>query len=382
MIVIFLYFISPYLSKIIVPILEVLIKCIIMISNFGNFPLSKVYLPTPKIWQILIYYFMIYLLLFLYQIYNSKHKSNTNIRIRNFIALIKYKFREKKKIYLKRILVIVLMLIFVNSTKQGQLKINFIDVGQGDSTFIVTPENKTILIDGGGTTSNEFDVGKSILLPYVLDRGYNKIDYIFISHFDQDHCAGLLYLMEEIKVKNVIIGKQYQACDNYKKFIQIINNKNINVKVVEAGDRIEIEKEVYFDIIWPCSDIVISENAINNNSLVCKIVFKKFSMLYTGDIEEIAEKAIISKYKKTGNNMLKSNILKVAHHGSKTSSTQEFLKLVKPQYALIGVGKDNKFGHPSDITIENLKLNSIKIFRTDEMGEISIKSNGKRVLFK
>ena len=80
--------------------------------------------------------------------------------------------------------------------------------------------------------------------------------------------------------------------------------------------------------------------------------------------------------------MLKSNILKVAHHGSKTSSTQEFLKLVKPQYALIGVGKDNKFGHPSDITIENLKLNSIKIFRTDEMGEISIKSNGKKVLFK
>ena len=382
MIVIFLYFISPYLSKIIVPILEVLIKCIIMISNLGNFPLSKVYLPTPKIWQILIYYFMIYLLLFLYQIYNSKHKSNTNIRIRNFIALIKYKFREKKKIYLKRILVIVLMLIFVNSTKQGQLKINFIDVGQGDSTFIVTPENKTILIDGGGTTSNEFDVGKSILLPYVLDRGYNKIDYIFISHFDQDHCAGLLYLMEEIKVKNIIIGKQYQACDNYKKFIQIINNKNINVKVVEAGDRIEIEKEVYFDIIWPCSDIVISENAINNNSLVCKLVFKKFSMLYTGDIEEIAEKAIISKYKKTGTNMLKSNILKVAHHGSKTSSTQEFLKLVKPQYALIGVGKDNKFGHPSDITIENLKLNSIKIFRTDEMGEISIKSNGKKVLFK
>lgn len=353
-----------------------------MISNFGNFPLSKVYLPTPKIWQILIYYFMIYLLLFLYQIYNSKHKSNTNIRIRNFIALIKYKFREKKKIYLKRILVIVLMLIFVNSTKQGQLKINFIDVGQGDSTFIVTPENKTILIDGGGTTSNEFDVGKSILLPYVLDRGYNKIDYIFISHFDQDHCAGLLYLMEEIKVKNIIIGKQYQACDNYKKFIQIINNKNINVKVVEAGDRIEIEKEVYFDIIWPCSDIVISENAINNNSLVCKLVFKKFSMLYTGDIEEIAEKAIISKYKKIGTNMLKSNILKVAHHGSKTSSTQEFLKLVKPQYALIGVGKDNKFGHPSDITIENLKLNSIKIFRTDEMGEISIKSNGKKVLFK
>lgn len=257
-----------------------------------------------------------------------------------------------------------------------------IDVGQGDSTFIVTPENKTILIDGGGTTSNEFDVGKSILLPYVLDRGYNKIDYIFISHFDQDHCAGLLYLMEEIKVKNIIIGKQYQACDNYKKFIQIINNKNINVKVVEAGDRIEIEKEVYFDIIWPCSDIVISENAINNNSLVCKLVFKKFSMLYTGDIEEIAEKAIISKYKKTGTNMLKSNILKVAHHGSKTSSTQEFLKLVKPQYALIGVGKDNKFGHPSDITIENLKLNSIKIFRTDEMGEISIKSNGKKVLFK
>ena len=111
--------------------------------------------------------------------------------------------------------------------------------------------------------------------------------------------------------------------------------------------------------------------------MVCKLVYNKFSMLFTGDIEEVAENEILSKY----NNfkLLKSTILKVAHHGSKTSSTQNFLNAVKPQYAVIGVGKNNKFGHPSDITINNLKQNNISIYRTDQKGEITIKTDGKNV---
>ena len=117
---------------------------------------------------------------------------------------------------------------------------------------------------------------------------------------------------------------------------------------------------------------MISENAINNNSLVCKLKYKNFSMLFTGDIEEIAEKAILTKYSKN-KNILKADVLKVAHHGSKTSSTIDFLKAVKPNYAVIGVGKDNNFGHPSDITIQNLKDMGVKIYRTDEIGEIEIK---------
>ena len=190
--------------------------------------------------------------------------------------------------------------------------------------------------------------------------------------------GGLLYVMEEINIKNIIIGKQYEECENYKNVIRIAKEKNININVVEAGQKVIIEDNLYFNILWPCSTNIVNQNIINNNSMVCKLVYNKFSMLFTGDIEEIAEKEILNKY--INLNILKSTILKVAHHGSKTSSIQEFLNAVRPKIALIGVGEENKFGHPSNITINNLKLINTQIYRTDKMGEIIIKTNGKKNL--
>ena len=179
--------------------------------------------------------------------------------------------------------------------------------------------------------------------------------------------GGLLYIMQEIKVNNIIIGKQYKSSENYEEFIKIVKEKKINVKIVEEGEKVSIEDNLYFDIIWPFSDNMISDNSINNNSLVCKLNYKNYSMLFTGDIEAIAEKAILKKYSKNLN-ILKSDILKVAHHGSKTSSITEFIEKIKPKYAIIGVGEDNKFGHPSDNTIQNLEKANIRIYRTDKMG--------------
>lgn len=184
--------------------------------------------------------------------------------------------------------------------------------------------------------------------------------------------------MQEIKVNNIIIGKQYKSSENYEEFIKIIKEKKINVKIVEGGEKVSIEDNLYFDIIWPFSDNMISDNSINNNSLVCKLNYKNYSMLFTGDIKAIAEKAILKKYSKNLN-ILKSDILKVAHHGSKTSSITEFIEKIKSKYAIIGVGEDNKFGHPSDSTIQNLEKANIRIYRTDKMGEIEIKTNGKEI---
>ena len=184
--------------------------------------------------------------------------------------------------------------------------------------------------------------------------------------------------MQEIKVNNIIIGKQYKSSENYEEFIKIVKEKKINVKIVEEGEKVSIEDNLYFDIIWPFSDNMISDNSINNNSLVCKLNYKNYSMLFTGDIEAIAEKAILKKYSKNLN-ILKSDILKVAHHGSKTSSITEFIEKIKPKYAIIGVGEDNKFGHPSDNTIQNLEKANIRIYRTDKMGEIEMKTNGKEI---
>ena len=149
--------------------------------------------------------------------------------------------------------------------------------------------------------------------------------------------GSILYLLEEIKVEKVIIGKQFENSANYEAFSKIVKEKRIRVSAVEIGQRINIEKDLYFDILWPDSESVINNNILNNNSLVCKMVSQDISILFTGDIEEIAEKAILKKYKDT--NILKSTILKVAHHGSKSSSIKDFLEQVSPKIALIGVRK-------------------------------------------
>lgn len=164
---------------------------------------------------------------------------------------------------------------------------------------------------------------------------------------------GLLTILKEIKVKKVIIAKQFQDSENYKEFLKIVKQKKIKVQTVEKGQRVQIDKDIYFDVLWPNSQNIIGENRINNNSLICKLVYQDFSMLFTGDIEKIAEKAIFDKYKDT--NALKSTVLKVAHHGSKSSSIEEFLNIVKPKISIIGVGEKNTFGHPNSEVLERLK---------------------------
>ena len=249
-----------------------------------------------------------------------------------------------------------------------------IDVGQGDSTLICTPNKKKILIDGGGTLEREvFDVGEKTLLPYLLDKGITKLDYVIITHFDSDHIGGILTILEKLQVKQIVIGKQYEIYENYKEFNKIVKKKKLCVKIVEAGEKIQVEKDLYFNVLWPDSNNMISENSINNNSLVCKLVYKQFSCIFTGDIEEIAEEKILTKYKKS--NILKSTVLKIAHHGSKTSSIEEFLKSVNPNISLIGVGKNNMFGHPNQEIIERIKNIDSKIYRTDKSGEIIVNVN-------
>ena len=235
---------------------------------------------------------------------------------------------------------------------------------------------KNILIDGGGSEFGKFDVGESILLPYLLDRRISSIDYMLISHTDSDHILGLFAIIKNLNVKNIIISKQGENSNNLKILNQLVRDKNIRVIMVEKGDLIQIDKHSFFEILFPENEL-IKENVLNNNSIVAKFKCDSFSMLFTGDIEEIAEKRICEMYEDT--NKLQATILKVAHHGSKSSSTEDFLELVNPKIALIGVGANNNFGHPSSKVLERLKQFTNLIYRTDEYGEISIvvKSKGK-----
>lgn len=301
-----LIFIEKFLLKILFKIAEIV----------GDLKLSKIYVISPNIIFLGIYYILIFIRIF--------------------------------KIEIKKIIknVLILFLIFsllLNFFKFNNcFKINFLDVGQGDSCLVTTEKGKTLLIDGGEE--------ENTVITYLLKNRIGKLDYIMVSHFDTDHCGGLFEILQNIKVKNVIIGKQFEDSENYQKFLKIVKENKIKIHVVEAGKRIKIEKNLYFDILWPSSNNIIMENSINNNSLVCKMVYKNFSCIFTGDIEKIAEKAILEKYKD-----LKSTILKVAHHGSKSSSIEEFLHSVKPKISIIGVGKRNTFGHPDIGVLKRLE---------------------------
>lgn len=360
-----------------------LAKCIYILFSLGaniliklaevgaNLPYAQIYVVSFPFVLYFVYYILVFLSMYLFSLYNSKNINSFYRRVRNIIALIIYKIKQNKTKLLS-ILVIIAILFFCIYKYPKNLRIYFLDVGQGDSTFIVTPRNKKILIDGGG--SENYDVGKNVLLPYILSRGYTTIDCIVITHFDQDHVGGIFTVLENLKVKCVVISKQIEESDNYNRFLEIVNKKKINVKIVKKGDKIKIEKDIYLHILWP-EEEQITENVLNNNAIVCKLIYNDFSMLFTGDIEEIAEKRILEEFKNT--NILKSTVLKVAHHGSKSSSMQSFLEEVKPKVALIGVGENNTFGHPNEGVLNRLKNLNIKIYRTDTMGEITLEVNKK-----
>ena len=364
-------FISINIAEILSYILKFLIDILLFISSFSKLPISKIYIPTPTITFIIIIYLSLIISLFIYKVFHERNPNTTILRVRNLLALVKYKFKQNRDDVIKKIIIISIIISLCMIFIPRDLQINFVDVGQGDSTFIITPKNKTILIDGGGSNTGSFDVGENTLLPYVLDKGYNKIDFMIISHFDSDHVGGLLTILEEIKVEKILIAKQEEQSENYKRFLNIVKEKNIPVIIGKEGDKINIEKDLYLDILFPESE-QIEENMINNNSLVFNMHYNNFSMLFTGDIEEIAEKRIIEI---TNKSRLKADIIKVPHHGSKTSSTRELLEIVLPKIALIGVGKDNLFGHPSSETIDKLDELEIKTYRTDINGEIMINVN-------
>ena len=192
--VIMSFIINPC-AKVIFTIIKLLVDILILISKISQLPFAKLYIPTPKIWQICLFYCIIIISKFVYNLYYQKKLNATQIRMRNLIALFKYKMYLNKKRNAMALVVLLGVIILLVEVYPKNLKVNFIDVGQGDATFIVTPYNNTILIDGGGSESKNYNIGKNTLLPYILDKGYTKIDYIIISHFDQDHVRSDCYIL-------------------------------------------------------------------------------------------------------------------------------------------------------------------------------------------
>lgn len=361
-IIVISFFKIPIIS-LIIRFYNILIVILVRTADIiSKIPMSKIYLKTPTTLEIIFYYSVVFLIALLIYIKKSNRKFIKKTIQIDIYNLKNFFINNRNKVL---IFISIVSLISITSIKiPKELKINFIDVGQGDSCLITTPQNKKVIVDSGGSES--YDVGKNVLLPYLLDKRITKIDYIMISHFDTDHCKGFEYVLENIKVKNVIISKQSETSENFKQIMKIIRKKRINLIIVQKETKIKIDNFTTVDILSPQSEN-IADN-MNDNSIVAKFEAYNFSILFTGDASEKIEKELIKEKIN-----LKSDILKVSHHGSKTGTSEEFLKSVKPKIALIGVGENNKFGHPTEDVIKRLTENNVKIYRTDRNGEISIK---------
>lgn len=353
-IIIILEFISLCIPiKLLYMILDLLIMMLRKIAEIcANISFAQMYVPRYAIFFVIVIYILIFC----------------------------RKLKCKKYVYsFLTIGVSILLIVNFTDVYQDRMRINFIDVGQGDSCLI-RYKGTNIMIDSGGSLSKNkdgksYDIGENVLNNYLLNRGITRLDYIMASHFDEDHSQGFIFLLKNMKVKNVIISEQYKTSSIYEQFKQICKKQNIQIIYVKSGDEIRI-KDLAFKILHPKSkENQISENPLNNNAIVCMVKYKNRRILFTGDIEKVAENEMVKEY----TNGLKADILKVGHHGSKTSTTKEFLDLINPSVALIGVGQNNKFGHPNEDVIKRLEEKNIQIYRTDEMGEISviIDKNGK-----
>ena len=269
-----------------------------------------------------------------------------------------------------------------------QLRVTFLDVGQGDSVIVRTAE-KTVLIDGG---DDRYDVGSAVIVPYCKKAGIKKFDQVVMSHAHRDHFGGLPDVVREIPVGEIVyshdpgmdnVGTEASSGDGklYRQLVDLIHSKNIPYRQINAGDKLDWGNQVTVEVMHAHEILATASAAVelseNEQSLIIKATAGKISYLFTGDAEILAETNAVNAF----GNKLKSTVLKSGHHGSKTSSGQAFMEMVQPDYAVISVGTGNSFGHPSPETLDTYAFYNVKTFRTDLEGTVDSSTDGQTVHF-
>ncbi len=255
-----------------------------------------------------------------------------------------------------------------------ELTVTFLDVGQGDSILIETPNGKNILVDGGGKETGELraqtSVGEKVVVPFLQRKGINKLALVVLTHPHLDHFGGLISVLEKIKVENIIGNGEASDSSAYRRFKELIRLNKIKYQLGRAGEVIDFGANVKAFVLNP---VGIIPGRTNSNSVVLRLLYNQVSFLLTGDLEQDGEEGLAGF-------PLRSSILKVGHHGSRTATSDEFLDAVNPRLAVISAGRHNRYRHPHQATINKLLARGIKIYRTDRDGAITIKTDGYRLL--
>ena len=270
------------------------------------------------------------------------------------------------------LLVALNVLVFADllTDRQPALTFTAIDVGQGDALLLEFPNNKRVLIDGG-PRSLAYDAGERVVAPFLKRKGIRRLDAIVVTHGHSDHIGGVQYLLDHFDVKQIVEPSVPATSTLYLEMLATAERRGVAIRRVSAGDTLRFDTTARVFILHPRAHVDSSRN-LNNTSLVLKILYGKTSFLLPGDSETDAEGKVLQRY----GALLRSNILKAGHHGSSTSSSVGFLDKVRPAIAVISVGRNNKFRHPSPEVIERFREMRIDVVRTDRDGAMILRSDG------
>ncbi len=345
----------------------------------ARLPWKTFLIGRPDIWAIIAYYSVV-------------------------LIILCFHLRIKRKICI--ILLSFLAIIFIKS-KNICFNVTFLDVGQGDGIFMMTPIGTTYLIDGGSTDVSK--VGTYRLEPYLKVKGVRILDYAIVTHMDSDHISGLKELMEAmdgtisnnkvpmykgyIIIRNLILPDISQKDEVYEELVSLALSKGIKVLYIQKGDTIE-DGDVEFTCLHPAADYNFTSR--NAYSTVLSVSYKEFDLLLTGDLEADGENMVLRELKAQDDDADNTNntdnisvvqtqtgadydVLKVAHHGSQYSTYEEFLDVTKPELSIISCGKDNSYGHPHPELLDRLKNAGSNIKTTYESGAVTVKTDGEKM---
>ena len=344
---------APIASIVIIPAIVVLKLYTFLCNIAQGLMFNKIIVGCPGAEKIVVYYVILFMLIFVCKKYKS-------IVIRMFGISV------------------LLSIIFVRGHTDGE--IDFLDVGQGDAIFVQIESGESVFIDGGSSSKKK--VGENIILPFLKYNGVHKIDYWFISHADEDHVNGLTEVLESnYCIENVVISKASKCDENMQKIISLSQEKGINVIEISAGDTFRFAN-TQITCIAPGeggrsdnrnnSDSRSNSEQFdaNDSSLVLLVDDKKNNLrcMLAGDISSEVENSLVKKY----GNKIDIDIYKANHHGSKYSSSKEWLNALSPDISVISCGENNRYGHPHEETLERFGEIDSKVFRTDENGQIRI----------
>jgi competence protein ComEC len=289
---------------------------------------------------------------------------------------------------LATLMVVIILHPFSAQRPDGRLRIDFLDVGQGDAALVTMPDGTTMLVDAGGRPDfghsdiasdsdrgevferDSRSIGEAVVSEYLWWRGLDRIDYIVATHADADHIDGLNDIMRNFHVRAAFVGRAPPYDAEYRRFAATATETGVPLHLIGRGDALQFGA-ISVEVLWPERATAISAPSVNDDSVVLRLRFGERSFLLTGDIERNTENALVHAPE-----TLRSDVVKVAHHGSRTSSTESFVAATSPRYAIISVGLNSIFGHPHKEVLMRWTAGSAQVFTTGSSGTITINTDG------